>query len=118
MGGTPSDSLAIQYACSHGIPLSIFLGRVANPGEPYWLNSDTVTALEWQIAENLRCSGCGLPRDRTMRGEDEVEFKAEALLCHACRAMESKAGEIAGQDKVPPLAGMRFLVTEVDKAAG
>jgi hypothetical protein len=53
-----------------------------------------------------------------MRGEEEVEFKAEALLCHACRAMESKAGEIAGQDKVPPLAGMRFLVTEVEKVAG
>jgi len=116
MAESPVDALERQYACTRGIPLSIFRGRVVNPGEPYWLPADIEAALKWQLAENLRCPGCGYSKAETMRREDEVDYDAEAVICHACREIANASAKRAGRDDTyDPMAGVMFRV--IDRTA-
>lgn len=90
-------ALAITYAATHGIPLSVFLGRVVEPGEPVWLLEDTQAAMGFEQWSAAICSGCGLhpldwpdERDETWRGQID--------MCHGCIEMADTRATIP--DKV------------------
>lgn len=47
--------------------------------------------MDWQAEEDIRCGGCGLPRDVTMAPGKDQDFDVEVLQCHACGAKGQKA---------------------------
>ena len=102
-------SVAEHYACSHGIPLSIFLGRVPNPGEPYWLPEDRAAAIRWQVAESERCTGCGQRLVDTMGPDQFDKWNAEITgYCDTCRAGHRAAVTNSGSDDLDPNVGARL----------
>lgn len=88
----------MAYCGPRGIPLSVFLGRVAGPGDPVWLPEDRAAALGWQAFENRRCGRCGTHPDEW--SEDQFAYHAHLTECTGCRQMqrlsatdEAKQGE-------------------------
>lgn len=46
-------------------------------------------ALAWQAEQDVKCSGCGLPRDETMAdGADRLHWQVHGRVCAACEARE------------------------------
>lgn len=80
-----------------------------------WTPEDREAALAWQAEEQLKCPGCGLPRDETMVDEDAAPFYVvEEVTCHAC-ATRDLVSDAAQQDarKAGHLrAGRYFTVRE------
>jgi len=112
---SPFEQAALNYCAPGHVPLSIFLGRVVNPGEPYWLESDQIAALEWQAEQNRRCV-CGEDLDESTAPDAHDAYVVAGIRCHACAAIDRRARAIAGRDDIDPLAGMRyrFLTGEED----
>jgi hypothetical protein len=108
---SPSERAIREYACSRGIPRSVFLGRIVADGEPVWLEEDTQAALEWQEHKDSLCSGCGNPRDESFALENHDRYDVTALACHACAARERKAQVMSGDGESRPPAGLYFAVT-------
>lgn len=109
-GLSPGEQAALAYCAPRGIPLSVFLGRVVNPGEAQWLERDTVLALEWAAAESRRCSGCGQNLDETTVDDSDELYDAVGVACGACKAIHRASQIAAGRDDLDPLAGMRYRV--------
>jgi hypothetical protein len=83
-----------------------------------WLGSDRAAALEWQAEDDLKCGGCGKPRDETMVSDEFVEaglapdYVADMWRCRACeatgakkKAVEEEGGEMG--------SGLYFIPREV-----
>ena len=49
----------VDFACERGIPLSVFLGRVVEAGEPAWLPEDRDVVAVWQAEQHGKCPQCG-----------------------------------------------------------
>lgn len=81
-------------------------------GEPLFTEEDTDAVLEWQREQNLKCPGCGLPRDETMQKEHQGHYKASSLRCHACAERDRAAKEFHSQEHDD--AGLFFTVKEKD----
>lgn len=56
-----------------------------------WDDDDLQAALAWKAEADLRCSGCGEPRDESMSPDRALAYEAEPLACHACAARERAA---------------------------
>lgn len=81
MRDDPGWAAGIRFACEHGIPASVFFGRVVRPGEPQWLAEDTETAVAFEQWAGQICGGCGLhpldwpsERDETWKGRIDTCF--------------------------------------------
>lgn len=86
----PGDQLVIRYCASHGIPLSVFLGR--------WTEEDRQVALEWQMHEDGKCLRCGQPTAESMLDiEDAPAYKAELVACHGCLAIAMEENALANE---------------------
>lgn len=85
----------VDFACSHGIPLSVFDGRPVGPGDPVWTPEDQAVALVWQEEQAMRCPGCGHPLDETTDDRHVTAWHAQAVVCHACAAKDLKLARIA-----------------------
>lgn len=55
--------------------------------------------MEWAAEEALRCPGCGLPRDVSMRVGGDADFKAEPYQCHACQAKHERMKDWKGDNQ-------------------
>lgn len=64
----------------------MFLGRVVADGEPLWLPEDRAWALALAAVEANTCPDCGQPWDEATARENEDQYKAEMIRCHACTA--------------------------------
>ena len=95
-----------------GVPRSVLLGRVVRDGESSWLREDTEAVLEYLREKALICSGCGLPRDETMRPDAEDHFSSRALRCHACAARDREAKRFTSQKH--DAGGLYFTVERAD----
>lgn len=84
------------------------MGRSWSPGEPLYLESDRDAVFEWMEAEALKCPGCGLPRDETMKKEAQGTFKARVLKCHACVERDHAQDNYTKKTHDP--AGLMFSV--------
>ena len=83
-----------------------------DPTEPYFLEEDTDAVLEWQREQNLKCSGCGLPRDETMAKESQDRYKGGVIRCHACKARYDHEKDFMKAPHVD--GGLYFTVKEKD----
>lgn len=117
----PRDAAALEFCYGNGraIPISVFLGRVVEPGEPQWLPEDTRAALVWQEYEKSLCSGCKRPRDETFALEMDDHYDVVPVVCHACAARDSKASKRLRENEGRPLFGEFYIVKpeETDDAA-
>lgn len=84
---------------SHGIPRSFFLGA----GDGSWSAEDRGYALAWQQYEQSRCSGCGHDLAVSTHKDNQFEYEAEVVRCHACAAkhrvtqkFQKEGGDTAG----------------------
>lgn len=76
----------MEYCAPHGVPHSVFLGRVVEAGEPQWLEADRSKALWWLIHQRQTCPNCATrPEDFA---DDPDAFVPEP---HHCRGCEIKA---------------------------
>ncbi len=78
----------------------MFTGRRVKLGEADWTLSDTEAVLALVADEDARCSGCGQPRDETLKPENWRKYTAEAYTCAGCwerdRFVESFDGDRKG----------------------
>ena len=88
---SPSERAIREYACSRGIPRSVFLGRIVQPGEADWLEDDAKAALEWQEWHNGLCTGCGVHRSDGMNPEHQFSFEATPYRCFPCQEREKRS---------------------------
>ncbi|WNI16906.1 hypothetical protein [Actinacidiphila sp. ITFR-21] len=72
------------------MPRSVFMGRVVQPGEPLWLPDDRAWALALAQVEADRCPDCGTEWGDATAPENEFEFDAEVIRCHACKASATR----------------------------
>jgi len=107
---SPLERAQLNYCAPRGIPLSVFQGRVVYPGDPQWLESDWLAALEWQADEAGKCSGCSQSLEDTTGPANFDKWNAEGITCDACRAISRAAYVAAGRDDLDPSAGMRYRV--------
>jgi hypothetical protein len=61
-------------------------------------------------AEALKCPGCGLSRNDTMRKEAQGTYKSRALRCHACAERDRAQEEFTRQEHVSH--GLMFSIEE------
>jgi hypothetical protein len=82
------------------------MGRVPQPGEPYWLDSDRQKVLEWQADRRDHCGSCGQRRSEWLdeRGKElrDPPFEIAELLCPACEMRDSYIAEMRERDKDGP----------------
>lgn len=97
----------MRYCCPRGIPVTRFTER--RVGRPEWTDTDIDAALEWQLEQDWRCTGCGQDMRETF-GPDHVDKWNAALSghCDGCRAGERARSTLAGDDKIDPNAGARL----------
>lgn len=82
---TQEERAALRYCAPLGIPLSVFLGRVINPGEPDWLPKDSQAAVWWKTRF---CTGCGNLIDECWADEEVApEYDTDVIRCWACEAV-------------------------------
>lgn len=70
------------------------MGRVWEPGEPWFLDQDTTAVLDWFDYQNSLCDGCGEPKMRSFAPEHEHSYRATVFECHACSAKARAAKKI------------------------
>lgn len=98
----------MRYCCPRGIPLTRFTEQRLGP--PDWSDRDIAAALEWQIHEDTHCPSCGEELDESQREANTFAYRAEAVACHGCRAVQREAKSLS-QDEQPLV---RYRVWKVD----
>lgn len=104
----------MQYCGAHGIPRSVFLGRVVTPGEPEWLPEDAVAALRWQAEQDALCAGCHQPRSESF--DRAARYNVKSHTCQGCAARE-QASWLAQKNhskNAQPQFGVYFGLTKAD----
>lgn len=92
MRADPGWATAVQFSCAHGIPLSVFFGRVVEPGEALWLPEDTEAAIGFEQWSSQLCGGCGLHRLDWPEERSET-WKGTITTCFGCVELaDTKAG--------------------------
>ena len=82
------------------------------PGEPLFLEEDTLAVLEWQKEKAAQCPGCGLPRDETMSKEaQDGIYESKPFRCHACAARDRARDEYTKGEHDD--AGLMFSIEKV-----
>lgn len=66
--------------------------------------------MDWQAEEDIRCTGCGLPRDVSMAAGKDSDFDVEVLQCHACLARGQRGADRKVDDATR--GAEYYLVTE------
>ena len=99
---SPTFRAELDYCAAHGIPRSIFLGRVwpnpADPTEPQWLPDDREAAVAWQIEQSLICR-CGHFIDEVWdKAGADLHIEAVAHRCHVCAEKERAARKFSKSD--------------------
>lgn len=74
---------AVRFSCEHGIPISVFFGRVIEPGDPLWLTADTEVAIGFEQWLSAVCPACGLHRLDWESERDET-WKGRIETCFGC----------------------------------
>lgn len=82
------------------------------PGQALFLDEDRDAVFEWLEEEALKCPGCGMPRDETMRKEAHDDFHSKALRCHACATRDRAQHQFTKQEHDP--AGLVFSIERRD----
>lgn len=110
------EPLVMRYCGEHGIPLSVFLGRVVNPGEPLWLPEDRAAVLKWQAEQDALCPGCRHPRRESF--DKANRYNVETHNCQACRelGLASWRAQKARGKTSPPLVGVYYTATPVPRS--
>lgn len=66
------------------MPRSVFLGRAVAPGEPWFTEEDRAWAEALTEIEADTCPGCGEQWSESSAPENEFEYTASLVICHAC----------------------------------
>ena len=90
------------------MPLSIFRGRIQQPGEPLWLEKDRQWALAWQYDQDVRMP-CGCHPDDAGGIENADRFTATPRVCHRHRAV-GEATEQRSKSETDTLHGVWFQI--------
>lgn len=103
-----------RYCGEHGIPRSVFLGRVVGPDEPLWLPADVESALRYQTEQDALCPGCRQPRRESF--DTSHRYAAELHICQGCAPMQ-KASWTAEKNRAknaPPRFGAYYSVKKLE----
>ena len=129
------DRRVRRYCGEHGIPQSVFLGRVRTERttvtykrdddgnlvvtrvtecDPEWLSGDVAAALRWQAERDSLCSGCGQPRRESF--DRANRYAAQRHECGGCAAQQRSAYlEDKNRGKnAPPRFGSYYAVTKLE----
>lgn len=108
------DRRVLRYCAEHGIPRSVFLGRVVAPGEPLWLREDVVAALQHQADEDALCPGCRQPRVESF--DTAARYTVETHKCQSCAAQGQKSwlAEKNRPKNASPQHGVFYTVSKVE----
>ena len=96
----------LKYCFEHGIPHSIFLGRVwpnpEDPQEPQWLSVDSEKMIAYQQAMNELCPNCGTRQedwtDENGRLLDTPIYEASSIKCHGCQRLYEMGKTISDEN--------------------
>jgi len=108
---SPGEWMAMRYCCPRGIPLTRFTEQRLGP--PDWTDKDIEAALEWQIHEDVHCGSCGMPLEESQETGNSFAYRAEAVACHGCRAVQREARKL-GDDERPLVRYRVWKVTDGD----
>ena len=99
----------VEAARAWGVPRSVFLGRVVEPGEPEWTVSDRRFAMAL-LQDESRRHACGHSVIESFDPALSQDWVAAAHRCHACAAA-SKESELysAMAHETPPTASLHGL---------
>lgn len=110
MRDDPRWAVAVRYACEHGIPLSVFLGRVVEPGEPVWDEDDRDVALGYTLWISGVCGSCGLHRLDWEHERDET-WKGTIVTCFGCVELADTRAQIPDSVSAERRATQRVFLT-------
>jgi hypothetical protein len=113
---SPVEQAALEYCVPKGIPFTVFWGRVVGHGEPQWTLEDRQAVFDWLSEQAHRCTDCGADLDDSLKVENRWAYEAEALWCHACRAIH-RASVALADGKENPLAGARYRFKKTPEKA-
>lgn len=86
------------------------MGRAIAPGEALWLEEDRAWALALAQVETDCCPDCKQPWSEASKIENEFDYSAELLRCHACAAGARKAH--AYQESGGDVRGIHVSITK------
>lgn len=83
-----------------------------------WTRGDRLDALAWQSEQDLRCPGCGQPKEEAY-AEDAggavgrlPAYEPVDIRCHACQQIERAQKQFA-EDKNPMMGSLYFGVRRI-----
>ncbi|MEV4437481.1 hypothetical protein AB0K09_00440 [Streptomyces sp. NPDC049577] len=88
------------------------MGRTVAPGEPVWLEDDTMLAVEWQRLQDETCPGCGHLLSESM--DEATEYDVQSLTCFACQAKDQTERALAAKENAD-LSGRKLIATKAGR---
>jgi hypothetical protein len=79
----------------HGIPYSVFMGRVVGPGQPQWTDQDRRWALAYEQAMRDLCPSCG--GRRSVLEENPDAYVGQLSRCDGCQTLHTEQQNIPEQ---------------------
>jgi len=112
--------MELRFCNEHGIPHSIFLGRVwpnpDDPYEPYWIEEDWKKAIAYQVHTSEVCEQCGTTNDMWLDEDnfplDPPLYEVESFRCHGCYQMGLMRKTIPSEEEGVRPVIKRFHVPE------
>ena len=94
------------------------MGRVVAEGEPLWLPEDRYWALALLEVEADACPECGQPWAEATAAENEFEYTAELVRCHACSTSAKRVRAHQGKNGEGSTDGLHVHVRKLDAKRG
>lgn len=106
----PVFAAELKFCCDHGIPHSIFLGRVWPAPwalhEPQWSTEDRLKAVAYTMWSQQLCQGCGLhPLD--WANEEDETHEGVVSVCWGCQELADTTAKIPDDVKPQRRQAMR-----------
>lgn len=90
------------------------MGRAVGPGEPQWLEEDTVLAVEWQRLQRETCGGCGHLLEESL--DEATEYEVHSVVCFACQAKEQAEKRLHDADNAST-AGRKLVAVRIGSSS-
>lgn len=93
----------MSYCVDHGIPHSVFLGRIQKVNEPYWTDEDQDKVMMFLAWKAELCPQCGTKNsdwvDDKGRLLEEPLYEAVSFKCEGCAQVEQLRDHVPDKAK-------------------
>lgn len=111
--GDPTLRADLRFCMEHGIPYSIYLGRIPDEESPYWSWWDRAWVRAWSEAMADVCPRCGSRHSQW--DQDDTAYIGQQRRCMGCWTLEQEQKNIPDKARgyiSPYLVLKRFAVVE------